>query len=332
MPAEPEAASLPASLERGERTLTTWYHSFRYPSRGTGNASHFRTAGIDSCGRSVCGGVSVVKTVAAFLLVCTLAWNVQAAEDSGHVQINPERIFKQTAIPVHNYKIMETYPHDQASYTEGLVMENGVVYEGTGLYGRSKLRQWELRSGRILNEVNLDPEYFGEGVALLGSAIYQLTYIENTGFIYDQGTLQRKGSFRYLTQGWGLTSDGKQLLMSNGSSAILLLDPRSLEVERRIFVSDHIGPVGFLNELEYADGKLFANVWQTNFIAIINPASGNVIGWIDLTGLNPDPTKLVYPFVLNGIASFNKDTGRLLVTGKCWPNVYEIELVARAPL
>ena len=205
-----------------------------------------------------------------------------------------------------------------------------MVYEGTGLYGQSKLRQWDLRSGRILNEVNLDLGYFGEGITLLDGAIYQLTYIENTGFIYDQRTLQRKGSFRYLTQGWGLTNDGKQLLMSNGSSAILFLDPRSFHIERRIFVSDHIGPVGFLNELEYADGKLFANVWQTNFIAIIAPATGKVVGWIDLTGLNPDPKNLVYPFVLNGIA-FNKNTGRLLVTGKCWPNVYEIQLVARTP-
>jgi len=274
--------------------------------------------------------VIVVKTVAVLLFVCVVASAAGAAENSSHVEVNVDRILKQSAIPVYNYNIMETYPHDTTSYTEGLVVENGIVYEGTGLYGQSKLRKWDLRSGRILKEANLNPSYFGEGITLFGGAIYQLTYIENTGFIYDQETLQPKGSFRYLTQGWGLTNDGRQLLMSNGSSAILFLNPLSLDIERRVFVSDDVGPVGFLNELEYADGKLFANVWQTDFVAVIAPETGKVIGWIDLTGLNPDPKRLVYPFVLNGIA-FNKNTGRLLVTGKCWPNVYEIQLVARPP-
>ena len=252
----------------------------------------------------------------------------KAADDRGHVQVTRERVVTQSVIPVYGYKIAQVHPHDRTSYTQGLVVESGVVYEGTGLYGQSKLRQWELRSGRILNEIDLDPHYFGEGITALDGTIYQLTYLSNTGFTYDQGTLRRKDSFRYITQGWGLTNDGKQLLMSNGSSAIVVVDPKTFDVVGCIFVSDAIGPVGFLNELLYADGKLYANVWQTDFIAIIAPKTGKISGWIDLAGLNCEPGDLVYPYVLNGIA-YNTNTGRLLVTGKCWPNVYEIELVSR---
>ena len=138
----------------------------------------------------------------------------------------------------------------------------------------------------------------------------------------------RKDRFRYISQGWGLTNDGKRLLMSNGSSVIVVVDPKSFGVVDSIFVSDNIGPVGFLNDLQHADDKLYANVWQTDFIAIITPKTGKIIGWIGLTGLNCEPGAPVYPYVLNGIA-YNKDTGRLLVTGKCWPEVYEIELVLR---
>ncbi len=246
----------------------------------------------------------------------------KAVDDRERVQVTRERVLAQSAIPIRRYKIAQVYPHDRISYTQGLVVEDGSVYEGTGLYGQSKLRQWELRSGRILNEVDLDPHYFGEGITILDGTIYQLTYLSNTGFTYDQATLRRKDRFRYGTQGWGLTNDGKQLLMSNGSSAIVIIDPKSFEVVGCIFVTDNVGPVGFLNELQYANGKLYANVWQTNFIAIIAPNTGKISGWIDLTSLN---RKSVYPYVLNGIA-YNKDTGRLLVTGKCWPNIYEIEL------
>jgi glutamine cyclotransferase len=275
----------------------------------------------------------IMQRCNVLLLFCVLAlpaFNAGAADNGGHVQITRERVLGQSAIPVFNYKIAQVYPHDRASYTEGLVVTNGLVYEGTGLYGRSKLRQWELRSGRVLNEVDLDPHYFGEGVTVLDGAVYQLTYLANIGFIYDAATLQRRGSFRFISQGWGLTNDGKHLLMSDGSSAILLVHPTSFQIEGRIFVTDNVGPVGFINEMEYVDGKLYANIWQSNFIAIIAPETGKIIGWIDLTGLNPEPDVLVYPYVLNVIA-YNKDTGRLLVTGQFWPNIYEIELVERPP-
>jgi len=257
-----------------------------------------------------------------------LAFGVEAAGEHGHVELTRERVLNQTAIPVYGYKVAATYPHDRASYTEGLVLVDGTMYEGTGLYGRSKVRQWDLKSGRVLAETSLDRRYFGEGITVLDGLVYELTYLENTAFVYDRETLQRRDSFRYPAQGWGLTHDGARLVMGDGSSAITFLDPKSREVVRRIYVTDDVGPVGFLNELEYVDGRLYANVWQTDFIAVIAPESGRITGWIDLSGLNPEPAVLVYPLVLNGIA-WNRDTGRLLVTGKCWPNVYEIELTAR---
>lgn len=246
----------------------------------------------------------------------------------GYVQLTRERVLGQTSIPVYGYKVAEIYPHDRMAYTEGLLMESGSMYEGTGLYGQSKLLQWDLRTGRILHEIDLAPRYFGEGITVMNGVIYQLTYLENTCFTYDQKTFQRTGQIPYDTQGWGLTHDGEHLIVGDGSSAIVFRDPRSFEETRRLFVTDSVGPVGFLNELEYAGEKLYANVWQTNFIAIIAPQSGKITGWIDLTGLNPDPAVLVDPFVLNGIA-VNDKTGRLLVTGKCWPHLYEIQLVPR---
>ena len=243
-------------------------------------------------------------------------------------QIDRARVVEQTAIPVYGFKVVATYPHDTNSYPEGLLMSGGSMYEGAGLYGVSRLRQYELATGRVIHEQALDKQYFGEGVTILDGTIYQLTYLSNLGFTYDQKTFARRGSFRYLTQGWGLTTDGHRLLMSNGSSSILFLDPKTLAVEGSVFVADDSGPVGFLNELEYADGKLYANVWQSDFIAIIDPDTGRITGWIDLAGLNPDPALLKYPYVLNGIA-INQATGRLLVTGKRWPAIYEIELVKR---
>jgi glutamine cyclotransferase len=270
-----------------------------------------------------------MRTCLVFLLLALLAVPARAAENSGHVQIPPARVLNQTAIPVYDYKIIRTYPHDTNFYTEGLVMDHGTIYEGTGLYGHSKLLAWDLRTGRVLHEVSLDPHVFGEGVTVLKGTIYQLTYLANRVYTYDQKTFRPIGEFHYITQGWGLTTDGTHLIMGDGSSSIVFRDPKTFQVERRIFVTDNVGPVGFLNELEYVDGKIYANVWQMNFIAIIAPETGKVIGWINLTGLNPDPKKLIFPLVLNGIA-YDKSTGHLLVTGKCWPHVYEIALVPRA--
>ena len=272
------------------------------------------------------GDRDMMRAVFVLLVALWLCPPAAATDAGGHVEVTRDRILHQTGIPVFGYKVIRTYPHDTASYTEGLVYLNGAMYEGAGLYGHSMVRKWDLQSGKTLDEVQVDRRYFGEGVTVLGSRIFELTYLGNKGFIYDKDNFKREAEFRYLTQGWGLTHDGSHLIMSDGSSSIQFLDPATLAVTRNIFVTDKVGPVGFLNELEYVEGKLYANVWQTDFIAVIDPGSGNIIGWIDLTGLNPDPKRLVYPLVLNGIA-YDTATKHLLVTGKCWPHVYEIELV-----
>ena len=251
-----------------------------------------------------------------------------ASADSGHDPLPRERVLDQTEIPVYGYRIVETYPHATSSYTEGLVMVDGELYEGTGLYGHSRLRHNELSTGEAIREVALQPTDFGEGVTVIGDRVYQLTYLHNTGFIYDRASFERIGTFRYITQGWGLTTDGESLIMSDGSSALLWLDPETFEPVRHVFVHDDVGPVGFINELEYVDGTIYANVWQTDFIAAIDAETGKIEAWIDLTGLNPDPERLVYPYVLNGIAH-DAATGHLLVTGKEWPHMWAIDLVPR---
>jgi glutaminyl-peptide cyclotransferase len=265
--------------------------------------------------------------VLGFVVLC-FTFAARAGDDGGHVQVTRDRILNQQTIPVYSYRVVATYPHDTTAYTEGLLMVGDTMYEGTGLYGHSLVRQWDLKTGKVLHETKLSDIYFGEGVTVLDRTVFELTYLENTAFTYDPALRPRSG-YRYANQGWGLTHDASHLIMSDGSSAIQFINPKTHAVVRRIFVTDDVGPVGFLNELEYDHGKLYANVWQTNFIAIINPSNGKIVGWINLEGLNPDPEKLVYPLVLNGIA-VNTHTGRLLVTGKCWPHVWEIELVAPA--
>ena len=241
-------------------------------------------------------------------------------------QVSREEILSQKKIPVFTYRIQKTYPHNITSYTEGLLMDNGYLFEGTGRYGKSDLFKSNLETGQVFKQRALDPLYFGEGVTIFKDLIFQLTYKSNIGFIYDKESFSLKGTFRYLTQGWGLTTDGNELIMSNGSAALVFLDPETFNQKRYIVVSDNKGQVGFLNELEFVNGEVYANVWQTNLIARINPKTGKVTGWIDLTGINPDPEKLKYPDVLNGI-TYNPKTKRLIVTGKCWPNLFEIELV-----
>jgi glutamine cyclotransferase len=180
----------------------------------------------------------------------------RAADDGGHTQVSRARVLNQTKIPVYSYKVVKAYPHDRTSYTEGLQYVDGAIYEGRGLYGRSGVRKWDLKTGRVLEEATIDPHFFGEGVTVLDGKVFELTYLGNTGFVYDAATFERQEEFRFVTQGWGLTNDGHQLIMSNGSSAILFLDPLTREVKSHVFVTDDVGPVGFLNELEYVDGTL----------------------------------------------------------------------------
>lgn len=229
-------------------------------------------------------------------------------------------------IPTLGYRIVSSYLHDPAAYTQGLVYADGELYEGTGLNGQSELRRVELATGAVLQRCALPALAFGEGIALLGGAIYQLTWQNQVGMIYDQASFALRRTFSYPGQGWGLTHDGQQLIMSDGSATLRLLDPATLAERGRIAVHDDHGPVERLNELEYVDGMILANVWQTDRIARIDPQSGAVTAWIDLSGLLSAAERTPSAEVLNGIA-YDAAGRRLFVTGKFWPTLFEIELV-----
>ncbi len=233
-----------------------------------------------------------------------------------------------TAVPRYTYQIINAYPHDPTAFTQGLILEDGIFYEGTGLRGKSTLYKVDVETGAVIQSINLPNQYFGEGITTFGDYLFQITWQENTGFVYDKNSFELLRTFSYPTEGWGITHDGEKLIMSDGTATLYFWDPETLTEIGRVQVFDENGPVVRLNELEYIDGEVWANVWQTNFIARINPDTGQVVGWIDLTGLL-DPAVVTQPVdVLNGIA-YDAQTERLFVTGKLWPQVYEIELVPR---
>ena len=230
------------------------------------------------------------------------------------------------AIPVYGYRVANTYPHDPEAFTQGLVYEDGVLYEGTGQYGGSTLRQVDLATGEVLQLRELPAEFFGEGITLYGDEIFQLTWQSQVGFVYDKSSFEPLREFSYPTEGWGLTDNGRCLIMSDGTDAIYFRDPESFAEIGRLHVYDNNGPVTRLNELEYVEGKIYANVWQTDRIARISPDTGQVIGWIDLAGLLDTTPVTTTVDVLNGIA-YDAQEDRLFVTGKLWPALFEIELV-----
>ena len=236
----------------------------------------------------------------------------------------PARQIVPTA-PISGYRVVNEYPHDRDAFTQGLVYADGVLYEGTGLYGESTLRRVDLESGEVLQSRALDPEYFGEGIALLGDRIYQLTWKTQTAFVYDRESFEPLGTFTYPTEGWGLTTDGGRLIMSDGTSRLVFRDPDTFAEIGGVEVRDGDQPIPYLNELEYVDGEVWANVWQSDVIARIDPATGRVNGWINLAGLLERGARQAD--VLNGIAH-DPATGRIFVTGKLWPRLFEIELTA----
>jgi glutamine cyclotransferase len=223
------------------------------------------------------------------------------------------------------YREIAAYPHDAAAYTQGLYWHNGYLYESTGLEGRSSLRKVELETGRVVQKRDLDKAYFGEGIARLGNRIYQLTWQHGLGFIYDEATFRQTGDFRYAGQGWGLTSDGALLYLSNGSERIEVIDPQDFKIVRTIEVYTDREKVESLNELEWIDGEIWANVYTTDRIVRIDPATGVVLGVIDLRGLLKTSDRDIHTDVLNGIAC-DADTRRLFVTGKNWKKLFQIEV------
>jgi glutamine cyclotransferase len=226
----------------------------------------------------------------------------------------------------YTYQIINSYPHDRNAFTQGLVYEDGVVYEGTGRNGYSELRKVELETGKVLQKYELSEEFFGEGITIYEDKIIQLTYISNVGFVYKKDTFELLREFNYSTPGWGITSDGKQLIMSDGTQKLYFLDTETFQQIRQIEVYDQGISVWGLNELEYVKGQIFANVWPTERIARISPKTGRVIDWIDMRGLLTKQDYAMPIDVLNGIA-YDKEKDRLFVTGKFWPKLFEIKLI-----
>ena len=233
-------------------------------------------------------------------------------------------------LPSCNYRVLRTYPHDRSAFTQGLVFDNGFLYEGTGLSGRSSLRKTALETGEILQLRQLPAGIFGEGITIYKNWIVQLTWQSGVGFVYDKDSFELIKVFNYPTEGWGITHDEKHLIMSDGTATLHLLDPETFVETCRIQVYDDHGPVSRLNELEYVKEEIFANVWQTGRIARIAPRTGKVIGWIELGGLLRPEDGEEPVDVLNGIA-FDADHDRLFVTGKLWPRLFEIELITPEP-
>ena len=230
----------------------------------------------------------------------------------------------QSRTPVSGYRVVHVYPHDPQAFTQGLVYRDGVLYEGTGLNGRSSIRKVKLENGEVLQIQKVDSQYFGEGIAVVNDTIYELTWQSGIGFLYDRATFKRKGTFTYRGEGWGLTYDGQHLIMSDGTAFLRFLDPATQKEVSRIEVKDGTTPVVNLNELEIVKGELFANIWQTERIARISPKTGRVTGWIDLSGLLT-PREAQDVDVLNGIA-YDAAGDRLFVTGKLWPKLFEIKI------
>jgi len=235
----------------------------------------------------------------------------------------------EAAPPVYGYEVLHTYPHDPKAFCQGLVFEDGVLYEGTGQYGRSTLRKVDLTTGRVLQVRRLGPALFGEGITAYNDEIIQLTWKRGLGFVFERQSFRQRRSFRYAGEGWGLTYDGQQLIISDGSAVLRFLDPKTFRVVRKLTVRSRGTPLSRLNELEYVEGEIFANVWGTDFIARISPDTGKVSGWIDLRGLLKPHERHSQEAVLNGIA-FDRKQGRLFVTGKYWPKLVEIRLVPKS--
>jgi glutaminyl-peptide cyclotransferase len=251
--------------------------------------------------------------LAAAILVQAMSWQARSRPAANRA-------------PMYTFKVVNVFPHDPQAFTQGLFFRGGFLYEGTGLNGRSSLRKVRLETGEVVQRVDLAPEFFGEGIALLGDDIVQLTWKAHKGFVYRASDFKLLRDFSYPGEGWGLAAHGNELYMSDGTSEIRVLDGKTLREKRRLKVRDADKPVLELNELEFVEGEIFANIWQTDKIARISPQTGKVLGWIDLQGLLGPMYQSNADAVLNGIA-YDPATKRLFVTGKLWPNIYEIKIL-----
>ncbi len=260
-----------------------------------------------------------------FLIALFLTFTLVSQSCKKEVEIpKPPQSTTQPA-PTYSYKIINTWHHDPDAFIQGLQFLNGELYESTGLNGKSSLRRVELTTGKVLQKIDIPNEYFAEGMTILGDKIYQITYQTHIGFIYDLKTFKQLATWHYEGEGWGLTNDGTYIIMTSGSNKINYLDPRSLTIVKTLEVYDEGYQIENLNELEYIKGEIFANIWQTNRVARIDPVTGKVNSWIDLSGLLSPSERTEKVDVLNGIA-YDEKGDRIFVTGKLWPKLFEIKL------
>lgn len=289
-----------------------WYDSvLPMAKRGSRPA---RAPGFSIVRRLVVAGVSAAIAIGIYF--------------SGGWRQTPVSSSPPAQLAVYGYEVVRVHPHDRDAFTQGLVYRDGYLYESTGRNGQSTLRKVELETGAVVEQFELAPQYFGEGLTDWGDRLFQLTWKAGLAFIYDLSTFSVTGTFSYEGEGWGLTHDGSMLIMSDGTARLRVFDPVTFEEFGSIAVREGGTPVANLNELEYVRGELYANVWQTDRVAIIAPATGQVTGWIDLRGLLTAADTATPVDVLNGIA-YDEAGDRLFVTGKLWPKLFEIRLVRR---
>ncbi|MCX7926351.1 MAG: glutaminyl-peptide cyclotransferase [Fimbriimonadales bacterium] len=270
-------------------------------------------------------GCALGLTAMLGLHACQMASNSAPPSSQPPPQTTTPPPEPEPEIPVYRYRIVNTFPHDNNAFTQGLEFHNGYLYESTGLNGQSSLRKVELRTGRVLQIHRLAREYFAEGITIFGDRIYQLTWQNGVCFVYRLNNFRQETQFRYYGEGWGLTNDGKHLIMSDGSETITFRDPETFVEVRKITVRAQGKPVRNLNELEYIEGEIWANIWHSDMIARIDPQSGLVKAWVDMEGL-PVPNRGLED-VLNGIA-YDRQNKRIFVTGKNWSKLFEIEVIA----
>lgn len=247
---------------------------------------------------------------------------------SGQSYSPPAQAQDKSEIPVYGYKIINTFPHNTESFTQGLFLEDGILYESTGLNGKSAIKKLDLKTGKVIKSRNMQDKFFGEGMTIVDNKIYQLTWRTKTGFVYDKDSLEILRTFSYKTQGWGITYDGKYLILSDGSNILYFMNPKSFVIVGKLEVYDEKGKVGNLNELEYINGEIYANIWGKELIARIDPKTGHINSWIDLTGILTPEDRKGKEDVLNGIA-YNSENKTLLVTGKFWPKIFEIDIIEK---
>jgi glutamine cyclotransferase len=262
------------------------------------------------------------------LLACVLAAGLLGLAGCGRKTAAPAAVAAAAPPAAYGYEIVSTFPHDGAAFTQGLVFLDGALLETTGLNGRSSLRRVELMTGRVLQRADLPAQYFGEGMTVIGQKIYHVTWQNQTGFVYDLATVGAGRTFAYEGEGWGLTTDGTALILSDGTDTLRWLDPTTFQVTRAVRVTSAGRPLARLNELEWVRGEIWANVWQTDTVARIDPASGRVTGLVDFSGLLAPADRTGDIDVLNGIA-FDAAGGRIFVTGKNWPKLFEVRLVPK---